>query len=97
MITPNGDGNNDELVPFKCPRAVESVKFTVYNRWGRPVFEREGNILINWDGAIRQGEGGGGAQEVTNGVYYYLAEVRFARLRRSDELVQIKGWVHIIK
>jgi hypothetical protein len=43
-----------------------------------------------------QGEGVEG-EEVTNGVYYYLAEVRFARLRRSDEKVQFKGWVHLLR
>jgi gliding motility-associated-like protein len=96
VMTPNGDSKNDELRPFDCPRFVESVKFTVYNRWGRPIFESENNILINWDGRISSGEGTEG-NEVTNGVYYYLAEVRFARLRRSDEKVQIKGWVHVIK
>jgi hypothetical protein len=54
------------------------------------------NPLIIWTGRIAQGERTEG-EEVTNGVYYYLAEVRFARLRRSDEKVQFKGWIHIIK
>jgi gliding motility-associated-like protein len=95
VITPNGDGKNDELRPFDCPRFVESVHFTLYNRWGRPMFETN-KLQINWDGRIGEQEGGAGS-EVSNGVYYYLAEVRFARLRRKDEKVQIKGWVHLLK
>jgi gliding motility-associated-like protein len=95
VFTPNGDGKNDVFEPFRCPRFVESVKFTVYNRWGRPMFETN-NLLINWNGRIGQGEGAAG-EDITNGVYYYLAEVRFARLRRSDEKVQFKGWVHLLR
>jgi gliding motility-associated-like protein len=95
VFTPNGDGKNDVLEPFDCPRFVESVSFTVYNRWGRPMYETN-NISINWTGRIGQGEGSGG-EEVTNGVYYYLAKVRFARLRRSDEQVEIKSWVHLLR
>ncbi len=95
VFTPNGDSKNDVFTPFPCPRFVESVEVTVYNRWGRPMFETS-NVLINWDGLIGSGEEIGGS-EVTNGVYYYLAKVRFARLRRSDELTQIKGWVQVLK
>jgi gliding motility-associated-like protein len=95
VFTPNGDSKNDVFTPFPCPRFVESVEVTVYNRWGRPMFETS-NVLINWDGLIGSGEEIGGS-EVTNGVYYYLAKVRFARLRRSDELTQIKGWVQILR
>jgi gliding motility-associated-like protein len=95
VFTPNGDNKNDVFTPFPCPRFVESVKFTVYNRWGRPMFETT-NPLIIWTGRIAQGERTEG-EEVTNGVYYYLAEVRFARLRRSDEKVQFKGWVHLLR
>jgi gliding motility-associated-like protein len=95
VFTPNGDSKNDEFRPFDCPRFVQSVEFTVYNRWGRPMFETN-NVQINWDGRIGQGEGAADSQ-VSNGVYYYLAKVRFARLRRSDELVQIKGWIQLLK
>jgi gliding motility-associated-like protein len=97
VITPNGDGKNDEFVPFDCPRFVESVKFTVYNRWGRPVFETDESIFINWDGRLKASEESAQGGELSTGVYYYLAEVRFTRLRRSQERVQIKGWVHILK
>jgi gliding motility-associated-like protein len=95
VFTPNGDGKNDEFRPFDCPRFVQTVHLTVYNRWGRPMFETA-NVQINWEGGIGEGEGAAGSQ-VSNGVYYYLAKVRFARLRRSDEQVQIKGWIQLLK
>jgi hypothetical protein len=59
------------------------------------MFETD-NVQINWDGRIGQGEAAADSQ-VSNGVYYYLAKVRFARLRRSDEQVQIKGWIQLLK
>ncbi|QHT66518.1 gliding motility-associated C-terminal domain-containing protein [Rhodocytophaga rosea] len=96
VITVNGDGKNDELRPFECPLFVEKVEISIHNRWGRSVFESEDNIFINWDGRLSSGEGSGGGQ-VSTGVYYYLAKVRFARLSRKDELVEIKGWVHVLR
>ncbi|MBD0258020.1 MAG: gliding motility-associated C-terminal domain-containing protein [Cytophagales bacterium] len=96
VITPNGDGKNELLEPFPCPRFVESVSFAAYNRWGRKVFETSDDILIKWNG--RMGKGGETSdEELSTGVYYYQAEVKFYRLRRSDEVFKIKGWVHILK
>jgi gliding motility-associated-like protein len=96
VITPNGDGKNDVFRPRTCPLFVEAVSFTVYNRWGRPVFSTSSNILINWDGRLNGDETSSGTA-LSAGVYYYLAEVRFQRLRRSDEKIQIKGWVHVLR
>jgi hypothetical protein len=94
VITPNGDNKNEVLEPFACPRFVEQVSFGVYNRWGRKVFETSDDILIKWNGRMGKGSDQDD-QEVSPGVYYYQAQVRFLRLRRSDELVKIKGWVHV--
>ncbi|QHT66519.1 gliding motility-associated C-terminal domain-containing protein [Rhodocytophaga rosea] len=96
VITVNGDGKNDELRPFECPLFVEKVEISIHNRWGRSVFESEDNIFINWDGRLLVTEVSSEGQ-VSTGVYYYLAKVRFARLSRKDELVQIKGWVHVLR
>jgi hypothetical protein len=96
VITPNGDGKNELLEPFPCPRFVESVSFAAYNRWGRKVFETSDDMLIRWNGRLGKGSDTG-SQELSTGVYYYGAEVRFLRLRKQDELTKIKGWVHILK
>jgi hypothetical protein len=96
VITPNGDNKNEVLEPFPCPRFVESVSFAAYNRWGRKVFETTDDILIKWNG--RMGKGSETSDEdLSTGVYYYQAEVKFYRLRRSDEVFKIKGWVHLLK
>jgi gliding motility-associated-like protein len=96
VFTPNGDEKNDTFEPYPCPQFVESVEFTVYNRWGRKVFETNRNILINWDGrTAADGETQG--KELSSWTYYYLAKVKFQRLRRQDEVQTIKGWVQILK
>ncbi len=97
VITPNGDNKNEVLEPFPCPRFVESVSFAAYNRWGRKVFETTDDILIKWNGRMGKGGDQNDGQEVSTGVYYYQAEVKFYRLRRSDEVVRIKGWVHVLR
>jgi gliding motility-associated-like protein len=96
VFTPNGDGKNEKFEPFRCPQFVESVEFTVYNRWGRKVFETDKNILIQWDGRMAA-DGETAGKELSSWVYYYLAKVKFQRLRRQDEVQNIKGWVQILK
>jgi hypothetical protein len=63
---------------LKCARFVQSVSFTVYNRWGQEVYDYDGrvgdgenNIYIDWDGRDDKGT------EMASGVYYYVAEVTF--------------------
>jgi len=87
LITPNNDGKNDYLQPFPTPRYVENVKFTVYNRWGALVHEQNDDIFIHWDGGSNE-----------DGIYFYLAEVKYIkRLRKKDELQDIKGWLQILR
>jgi hypothetical protein len=75
---------------------VERVSFAAYNRWGRKVFETTDDILIKWNGRMGRGSDTSDG-DLSTGVYYYQAEVKFYRLRRSDEVFKIKGWVHILK
>ncbi len=95
VFTPNEDGTNDTFRPLDCPRFVESVNFTVVNRWGKEVYRfssnGENSIYIDWDGKTNQGE------ELPSGVYYYVAEVTFIRLNPSDAVQTFKGWVQILK
>ncbi len=60
------------------------------------MFETSDDILIKWNGRMGKGSETSN-EELSTGVYYYQAEVKFLRLRRSDELVKIKGWVHVLK
>jgi gliding motility-associated-like protein len=87
IYTPNGDGANDEFVPFPY-RGVRSIDLTVYNRWGTAVFETV-DPAVHWKGTyLDTGE------VLPDGVYYYICTVTFARLA-GDEPVVLKGYVHI--
>ncbi len=46
-FTPNNDNNNDVL--FVRSKVFESMKFSIFDRWGEKVFETD-NINKGWDG-----------------------------------------------
>lgn len=91
VITPNNDDKNDRFVPFGCPPFIEVVGFTVYNRWGKEVYTSDQDVYINWRGVDNAGN------QLPGGAYFYLAKVRFKRLRPSQSTLTIKGVVHILK
>ncbi|MDQ2794568.1 MAG: gliding motility-associated C-terminal domain-containing protein [Bacteroidota bacterium] len=97
IFTPNGDAQNNVFRP-KNYSPVRSIHFQAYNRWGVKVFENtttaNDRILINWDG------GGAVTENTTNrkvsdGVYFYLAEVEFADFSNTKRTY--KGWVEIVR
>lgn len=50
-FTPNGDGANDRFRPLlACPPEV--MTFTVYDRWGKKVFETHDPKSSGWDGML---------------------------------------------
>ncbi|MDH5602737.1 MAG: gliding motility-associated C-terminal domain-containing protein, partial [Cyclobacteriaceae bacterium] len=84
-----------EIDESKCARFVESVRFTVFNRWGGLVYTYqsggENTIYIDWDGR------GNNGREVSNGVYYYHAEVIFDLVDPSERVKEYKGWIEILR
>lgn len=78
-----------------CARFVENVVFTVVNRWGKEVYSYESGgergIYLDWDGRDNNGK------ELSGGVYYYEADVKFDVVDPSQQLRKIKGWVHLIR
>ncbi|MBC7921283.1 MAG: gliding motility-associated C-terminal domain-containing protein [Ferruginibacter sp.] len=96
VFTPNGDTRNETFRPYECPQFVESVNVIIYNRWGKKVFESDRNVFIDWNGRLGTNEDTQG-KELSTGVYYYLAKVKFQRLRRQDEVQTLKGWVNILR
>ncbi len=110
VFTPNEDGHNDVFsanfdidtnaesgappLTIRCPRFVRSVVFKVYNRWGNEVYQFNssvGNTSIEWNGI------GSDGQHVSEGVYFYRAEVVFERLYPRDRQKEITGWVHVVR
>lgn len=90
VFTPNGDGKNDTFQPMRCARAVESVMFVVFNRYGTKVYESTSPTL-NWDGRSSDGT------ELPSGLYYYQATVRFGVLDRNAPVQVFKGYVQILR
>jgi gliding motility-associated-like protein len=73
IITPNGDGYNDILVPFPY-KNVQGVDFYLYNRWGRLVYKTS-DIDIHWDGTDMSSH-----QTSSDGTYYYVCQVHLHSL-----------------
>lgn len=66
-FSPNGDGNNDIL--YVKGYALESISFTVYNRYGQVVFETS-DQNIGWDGTFQN-------QEENPGVFTWVLHYEF--------------------
>ena len=66
IFTPNKDGINDF---FKVSHCEELIQTSIYNRWGKLVFETKKPSLF-WDGKNKDGE------ECVMGTYYYLIETK---------------------
>ena len=92
IFTPNGDGKNDLFRP-KTASTIRRTRIQVFNRWGRKVYESSADPYINWTGAA-SGEGNTNGL-VSNGIYYYLAEVEFADAANTKR--SYKGWVEVVR
>lgn len=69
VFTPNGDGNNDRFQVVRT--GLVDYKLSVYNRWGRVVYEQTrsctgGESDCGWDGSINGGE------MANDGIYFWV-------------------------
>lgn len=87
VLTPNEDGDNDILTPCPEPCFVEKVDFKLYDRYGVLVHEENNDILINWNPPAN----------ISNGVYFYSAEVTFVTVNVANRTQTIQGWITILK
>ncbi len=83
-FTPNADGRNDLFRP-KFAGATVYFKFTIYDRWGKRVFESS-DPTRGWDGTI------GGRPQPT-GTYVWVCSYRF--FKRTEEVQ--KGTVVLVR
>ena len=90
IFTPNGDGKNDTFQALKCPRFVQTVMITVYNRNGQKVFEFAGPKL-EWNGNDNAGN------PLPAGSYFYTCEVKFLTLDPNSGTQSLKGWVELVR
>ncbi|MET4107087.1 gliding motility-associated C-terminal domain-containing protein [Hymenobacter sp. UYP22] len=91
IFTPNGDGKNDTFRP-KVFSPIERTAVKIFNRWGVKVYESDKDPLINWTGG-GSGSEGNSAGRVSDGMYFYQAEVEFKDANRTKRT--FKGWVQI--
>jgi gliding motility-associated-like protein len=89
VFTPNSDGVNDLFIPFPY-RGVKEIDMKMYNRWGNLVFSTQDPAVL-WDGTNQKSK-----VQVPESVYYYTCLVTFKKLA-GDELVQLKGYVHVLR
>ena len=103
VFTPgNKDALNDFFMAFtaaskdttKCARFVIDIDISIYDRWGKEVFSQKSispeNHYILWNGLTNTG------REVSSGVYFYSANVRFDMRDPDQQKKQFKGWVHVV-
>ena len=82
VITPNGDGQNDVFYT-NIAETYTDTHVTIYNRWGRKVYENT-NYDNSWNGV----NNGGGA--LAGGTYYYI-------LTYNNGTKDEKGFITLIK
>lgn len=83
-FTPNGDFTNDRFRVVTV--GITSLRITVFDRWGHPVFEGNG-IDFSWNGTKN-------GQELPNGAYPYV--IYYTDFTSGEQRVQ-KGVVRLIK
>ena len=74
VFTPNGDGTNDVFaVKFW---SMQSIKISIFNRWGKRIHFWEGNDIRGFEGTYTETvwDGRIGGRYASPGVYYYVVE-----------------------
>ena len=89
VMTPNGDGLNDELKYYiEDESLILSFNLIVYDRWGLKVFETD-EIGAYWDGIRPSGK------PADDGTFFYLMEVETVCVQRP--LIEVKDNVTLVK
>ena len=82
VMTPNGDGRNDNWDIRQFIQGLNGCELMVLNRWGSVVYEDE-SFAGTWGGTDN------GGNELADGTYYYILS--------CDGLVQLKSAITIMR
>ncbi|MCR9100288.1 MAG: gliding motility-associated C-terminal domain-containing protein [bacterium] len=82
LITPNGDGMNDQLF-FPNLMKFPDNELTVWSRWGQPVYQKSG---YQQDDELWEGTHNG--QPLPDGEYFYLLEVNGERIQQTLSIIR---------
>ncbi len=86
VITPNGDGQNDY---FYVRGIFETYNLTIFNRWGKKVFETN-NSEEKWDGTIN-------GNAASDGTYYYVFTYKTINYADKNEEQSLYGSFMILR
>lgn len=91
VITPNGDSQNDRFYFQFLPldpsiRPYSNVSLSIFNRWGKQVFQDDNFMARNteeegWDGTDQNSK-----KKVADGVYFYVAKFTDQQTGKTEEL-----------
>jgi gliding motility-associated-like protein len=82
VITPNGDGKNDVFTIQSS--GVSQLDGTIFNRWGKKVYEWNGNAQSGWNGTVN-------GNSVADGTYYYILKLRGMDGTETEQ----KGYIQV--
>jgi len=82
-FTPNGDGNNDEFLPYA--NYIQSMSIRIFNQWGEEVYHGE-ELNKGWDGNAK-------GKEQPVGVYVYLVNITM----QNGDKINKRGTVNLIR
>ncbi len=72
IITPNGDSHNEVFAITNLNPSLPNI-LSIYNRWGKKVYEKENyQTYANKDGQIFNEEQGFNGENLSDGVYFYV-------------------------
>lgn len=82
-FTPNGDGINDVFNPvFSNDYEISDLRLSIYNRWGKPVFQTNSLNTFGWDGKVQ-------GLYANQGSYFW--HVEFGYLEGDKIIRQVKS------
>jgi gliding motility-associated-like protein len=82
LITPNGDGMNDQLF-FPNLMKFPNNELTVWSRWGQAVYQKSG---YQQDDELWEGTHNG--RPLPDGEYFYLLEVNGERIQQTLSIIR---------
>jgi gliding motility-associated-like protein len=78
VITPNGDGKNDN---FKISEFSGKIELIIFNRWGNEEYTNA-NYLNDWDGRNNKGAA------LPGDTYFYILKFENGKIRKGSVLIK---------